>query len=286
MVGQTQVVEPLSIALQASRGRGEPLGHTLLDGPPGLGKTTISRCIAEDMGTEPHELNATTVSKTADIVPVLSRLAKGDVLFIDEIHRLPTKVEEFLYPCMEDYQARLLVSGRAVCMSLHPFTLVGATTRAGLLTKPFQDRFINRYSLKWYGHKDLGQIAKLSAVKLKVKITDQAAQHLARVSRGTPRLVNNYLRAARDRDDYITLEVIQDTLLALGVDEHGLRGLDYQYLTALREIFKGGPTGIRAIAAATAIDIDTLLYEVEPFLLQTGHITLTPRGRMLCVKKR
>jgi len=290
MVGQRAVFERLSIAVDASRKRGETLGHILLDGPPGLGKTTFATCIPKELGTTLQIASGAALAAPKDLLPYLTNCAEGSVLFIDEIHRMPIAVEEFLYPAMEDFRIDITlgdgVSARTINMPLRPFTLVGATTRPGLLSAPLRDRFVMREHLDFYSREDLAEIVRRSAVKLDMPMDDATADEIAQRSRGTPRLANNRLRWIRDfstsrAEGSIDVEIARTALEMQGIDELGLDGFDRRYLETIQRVFAGGPVGIEAIAHTMSSATDTLEDDVEPFLLRCELVVRTPRGRRL-----
>ena len=288
MIGQREVYARLEIAVDATRKRGETLGHILFDGPPGLGKTTFAMCIPRDLGVSLQIASGAALSAPKDLIPYLTNAEEGSVLFIDEIHRLPKAVEEFLYPAMEDFRIDIAlgegVNARTINMPLRPFTLIGATTRAGLLSAPLRDRFQMREHLDFYTVEELTEIVRRSASKLQVAIVDEAAREIASRSRGTPRLANNRLRWVRDyvtskADGRISLELAHAALSMQEVDVLGLDGQDRKYLETILRIFHGGPVGVEAVAHTMNLATDTLEDEVEPFLLRTGLVIRTPRGR-------
>ena len=290
MVGQRAVFERLSIAVDASRKRGETLGHILLDGPPGLGKTTFATCIPKELGTTLQIASGAALAAPKDLLPYLTNCAEGSVLFVDEIHRMPIAVEEFLYPAMEDFRIDITlgdgVSARTINMPLRPFTLVGATTRPGLLSAPLRDRFVMREHLDFYSREDLAEIVRRSAVKLDMPMDDATADEIAQRSRGTPRLANNRLRWIRDfstsrAEGSIDVEIARTALEMQGIDELGLDGFDRRYLETIQRVFAGGPVGIEAIAHTMSSATDTLEDDVEPFLLRCELVVRTPRGRRL-----
>jgi len=293
MVGQRDVYERLMIAVDAAQKRGEVLGHILLDGPPGLGKTTFATCIPRELGTTLQIASGAALAAPKDLLPYLSNAAEGSVLFIDEIHRLPIAVEEFLYPAMEDFRIDITlgdgVAARTINMPLRPFTLVGATTRAGLISAPLRDRFVIREHLDYYTPAELAEIVRRSAVKLAMPMDDASADEIARRSRGTPRLANNRLRWIRDfstsrADDQISVEIARAALEMQGIDELGLDGFDRKYLETIQRVFAGGPVGIEAIAHTMSAAPDTLEDDVEPFLLRQELVIRTPRGRKITPK--
>ena len=292
MVGQTEVHERLKIAVDAAKKRGEPLGHVLFNGPPGLGKTTFATCIPRELGVSLQIASGATLAAPKDLLPYLTNAEERSVLFIDEIHRLPKAVEEFMYPAMEDFRIDITlgegVNARTVNMALRPFTLIGATTRTGLLSAPLRDRFQIREHLDFYSVEELSEIVRRNAVKLRVEISDEAATEIARRSRGTPRVANNRLRWAHDyvtskADGQITLQLALDALEMLGIDTLGLDSQDRKYLETILRVFHGGPVGVEAIAHTMCGEIDTLSDEVEPFLLRSELVVRTPRGRKLTV---
>ncbi|MDA7951579.1 MAG: Holliday junction branch migration DNA helicase RuvB [Pirellulaceae bacterium] len=293
MIGQKEVYARLMIAVDAARKRGEPLGHVLFDGPPGLGKTTFATCIPRELGA-PIQLTSGPVLKAPkDLVPYLTNAQEGSVLFIDEIHRLPKTVEEYLYTAMEDFRVDLVigegVNARTHNLWLKPFTLIGATTRTGLLSAPLRDRFQIREHLDFYQIDELQKIVGINAEKLKVGIDDEAAQEIAVRSRGTPRIANNHLRWVRDyatskADSRIDREIARQALKMSGVDGKGLDSQDRKYLETLMRVFGGGPAGVEAIAHTMNAVVDTLSDEVEPFLLRSELVVRTPRGRVATAK--
>ena len=293
MIGQRAVYERLEIAIDAARKRGETLGHILLDGPPGLGKTTFATCIPNELGTSLQIASGAALAAPKDLLPYLTNAAEGSVLFIDEIHRLPIAVEEFLYPAMEDFRIDITlgdgVAARTINMPLKPFTLVGATTRAGLLSAPLRDRFVIREHLDYYSPDELAQIVHRSAGKLQMPMDAETADEIARRSRGTPRLANNRLRWIRDystsrTEGRLDVEIARAALAMQGIDEIGLDGFDRKYLETIQRVFAGGPVGIEAIAHTMSSAPDTLEDDVEPFLLRCELVIRTPRGRKLTPK--
>lgn len=289
-IGQTAVKENLSIFIEAAKNRNESLDHVLLFGPPGLGKTTLATIIANEMGVNIKTTSGPMIERSGDLAAILSVLEPGDVLFIDEIHRLPRSIEEVLYPAMEDYVLDIVVgkdeSARSIRVDLAPFTLVGATTRAGDLSAPLRDRFgvINR--LEYYTEEQLKSIVKRTAIVYEIEMDDQAALELARRSRGTPRIANRLFRRVRDYaqvigDGVITHQISKLALDRLDIDELGLDYVDHKYLMGIIERFGGGPCGIEAIAASIGEEAQTLEDVYEPYLLQMGFIKRTPRGRVI-----
>ena len=287
-VGQDEVVETLKIAIQAATQREEPMDHVLFHGPPGLGKTTLAHIIANEMNGNLTVTSGPALEKGGDLVGILTHLEVGDILFIDEIHRTPKTVEEFMYPAMEDFAIDFIfdkgVHARSHRYRLNRFTLVGATTRVGLLSAPLRDRFVIFRSLNFYKDDDLVKIAKRSAKLLNVEIDNAGAVELAKRSRGTPRIVNRLLKRVRDysqvkADGVITQATVEGALELEGVDKNGLTDLDRRYLKTIIEYYTGGPVGIEAIAATLQEESDTLVDIVEPYLLKIGFVLRTSSGR-------
>ena len=288
-IGQRQVKENLRVYMKAARGRREALDHVLLTGPPGLGKTTLANIIANEMGAELRSTAGPAIEKAGDIAALLTNLQEGDVLFIDEIHRLLPALEEKLYPAMEDYQLDLLIgqgaAARSIKLELPKFTLIGATTRAGLITAPLRGRFGIVFHLDFYPHEDLEVICKRSAEILGVAIDNEGAREIARRSRGTPRIVNRLLRRVRDYaevdyDGRINKDVANDALNRMEVDTYGLDEMDRKLLLTIIEKFSGGPVGLGTISASIHEEKDSIEEIIEPYLIQIGFLDRTPRGRL------
>jgi Holliday junction DNA helicase RuvB len=289
-VGQTELVERVRIAVQAARSRGEPVDHVLLHGPPGLGKTTLAHVIAAEMGTRAVVTSGPALTKAGDLVGTLTRLGQGDVLFIDEIHRLPAAVEEYIYPAMEEYRVDFTVDqgmhARMVTLPIKPFTLIGATTRAGLLTQALRSRFGLAHHLDFYGQEELERIVARAAELLGVAVDAASVTALASRSRGTPRVALRLLRRVRDWAQVrgrgrIDADAVRAGLELEGVDAGGLDELDRKYLRTLARTYRGGPVGLETLAATIGEDADTLEDLVEPFLLRSGLLARTRQGRRL-----
>src|SRR5438128_1634392 len=288
VIGQKAVVERLRILINGSKILKEPLAHILFDGPPGLGKTTFATVLPNELGTTIQMTSGPALSKPADLMPFLTNASEGSIIFIDEIHRMPRVVEEFIYPAMEDFRADIVlgegINARTLSIPLKRFTLIGATTRSGMLSGPMRDRFKMHEHLEFYTVDELAQIIRINARKLRTQIADDAALELARRSRGTPRVANARLWwsrnfSASERDGTITLETAKAALALAEVDSEGLDKQDRRYLETLIGVFEGGPTGAEALAATMNLPVDTLSEEIEPYLLREQYIVRGPRGR-------
>lgn len=293
-VGQDEIKENLRVFIKAAKMRNEPLDHVLLYGPPGLGKTTLAHIIANELGTNLRTASGPSIEKSGDLAAILSNLEPGDVLFIDEIHRLPSFIEEILYPAMEDFEIDLVIGGdgaksKSVKIDLPPFTLVGATTRAGDLSSPLRDRFGIVSKLEYYTYEELAKIVKRSGRVFDIEVTDDAAMEIARRSRKTPRVANRLFRRVRDfalveGNGIIDLDITIKSLKRLHVDDSGLDNIDREYLTSLIEKFNGGPVGVETISTSIGEEVSTVEDVVEPYLLQEGFIKRTRSGRIATEK--
>lgn len=288
-VGQEKVKERLKVYIQAAKARGEPLDHVLLLSPPGLGKTTLAHIIAHEMGVQIKVSSGPALERPGDLAAILTHLSPGDILFVDEIHRLRPQVEEILYPAMEDWRLPIVLGegphARCLELSLAPFTLIGATTREGLLTTPLRDRFEMVFRLEFYRPEELAEILRRAAPRLGVEIEPEAAWELATRARGTPRIALRLLRRARDvaqvqGHSRLTLDVARETLRMLGIDEEGLDELDRRILAVMMDRFDGGPVGLETLAAALGEDPETIAELYEPYLIALGFIRKTPQGRV------
>lgn len=292
-IGQSEVKENIHVFIEAAKMRNETLDHVLLYGPPGLGKTTLAYIIAREMGVNIKTASGPSIEKSGDLAAILSTLEPGDVLFIDEIHRMPRYIEEILYPAMEDFTLDIIIgsegNSRNIKIDLPPFTLVGATTRAGDLSSPLRDRFGIVSKLKFYTDDELSAIVRRTSRVLKMDITDEAALELAKRSRGTPRIANRLFKRVRDfalvdKKEVIDLEVMKKALDRLKVDKGGLDEADHQLLRAIIERFNGGPVGIEALASSIGEEVSTIEDVMEPYLLQEGYLKRTSRGRCVTPK--
>ena len=292
-IGQSEVKENIHVFIEAAKMRNETIDHVLLYGPPGLGKTTLAYIIAREMGVNIKTASGPSIEKSGDLAAILSTLEPGDVLFIDEIHRMPRYIEEILYPAMEDFTLDIIIgsegNSRNIKIDLPPFTLVGATTRAGDLSSPLRDRFGIVSKLKFYTDDELSAIVKRTSRVLKMDITDEAALELAKRSRGTPRIANRLFKRVRDfalvdKKEVIDLEVMKKALDRLKVDKGGLDEADHQLLRAINERFNGGPVGIEALASSIGEEVSTIEDVMEPYLLQEGYLKRTSRGRCVTPK--
>lgn len=293
MVGQREVAKRLQIVVDAAMKRDEPLGHILFDGPPGLGKTTFATCIPKDLGVNFQLTSGPAIQAPKDLVPYLTNADERSVLFIDEIHRIPKAVEEYLYTAMEDFRIDIVLgegtNARTINLQIKPFTLIGATTRSGMLSAPLRDRFILREHLDFYTDEELAEIVGRNAKKLGVTIDEDAAFEISKRSRSTPRVANNRLRWVRDyatsrADGHVTVQLAREAMEMQAIDDLGLDKQDRNYLSTIIRVFGGGPAGIEAIAHTMNAAPDTLADEVEPFLLRTELVVRTPRGRVVTPK--
>ncbi len=288
-VGQSDLVAGLRVAVEAAQKRGEPLEHMLFSGPPGLGKTSLAHIIAQEMNARITVTSGPAIDRAGDFIGILTGLESGDILFIDEIHRLNKSIEEFLYPAMENYKIDFVVDkgpyAKTVNFNLKPFTLIGATTRSGLLASPMRDRFGIFYHLDFYKQEDLAHIVRASATKLGITIDAEAAMALALRARGTPRIANRLLRRVRDYaqvksgKNVIDVAIVEQTMTALGIDPNGLDDLDRRLINIIKTQYSGGPVGIEALAATLNEEADTIVDVVEPYLLKAGFLRRTGRGR-------
>jgi len=290
-VGQKDVVGNLQVSVQAAKQRGEPIEHMLFSGPPGLGKTSLANIVAHETGARITVTSGPAIDRAGDLIGILTNLEAGDILFIDEIHRLSKVVEEFLYPAMENFKIDFVVDkgpyAKTINFNLKPFTLIGATTRSGLLSSPLRDRFGIFYHLEFYKPEELSEIVMRSAKKLNVAIYEPAAVEISRRARGTPRIANRLLRRVRDyaqvktSGDKITEDTVCEAMQTLRIDQNGLDDIDRKLLNVIQDHYKGGPVGIETLAATLNEEIDTLVDVIEPYLLKIGFLKRTPRGREL-----
>ncbi len=292
-VGQTNIIKTLRITIEAAQKRGEPLEHILLAGPPGLGKTSLAYCIANAMGVKLTSTSGPAIERAGDLIGILTNLDKGDILFIDEIHRLSRVVEEFLYPAMENYQIDFVIDkgpyAKSIKFNLKPFTLIGATTRQGSISGPLRSRFGLFFNFEFYNTDELSLIIRKSGLHLNLDIEREAVYEIARRSRGTPRLANRLLRRVRDYAQVkgrplAGREIVEEALNSLKIDKAGLDEFDRRYLKVLIEIYKGGPAGVEALSASLNESADTLIDVIEPYLLQIGFIKRGNRGRLATEK--
>ncbi len=290
-IGQRELVANIRVSIQAAQKRDEPLEHILFSGPPGLGKTSLANIVANEMGARITITSGPAISRAGDLIGILTNLEKGDVLFIDEIHRLSKTVEEFLYPAMENFQIDFIVDkgpyAKTIKFNLKPFTLIGATTRSGLLASPMRDRFGISHHLDFYEPAELAEIVLSSARKLNVSIEGAAAEEIARRARGTPRIANRLLRRVRDfaqvktGGNTITLDLVRTSMATLNIDDAGLDMADRKLIRIIKDHYQGGPVGVETLAATLNEEVDTLVDVVEPYLLKIGFLRRTPRGREL-----
>ena len=288
-IGHKDIADNLKVSIQAAKQRKEPLEHVLLSGPPGLGKTSLAHILAHEMSSKITATSGPAIERAGDLIGILTNLEKGDILFIDEIHRLSKVVEEFLYPAMESFQIDFVIDkgpyAKTIKFNLKPFTLVGATTRSGLLAAPLRGRFGIFYNLDFYSVEDLAKIIKHSSKILGIEVEDAAAEEIGRRSRGTPRIANRLLRRIRDyaqvaKIDKVTSEIASKSLNDLGIDKAGLDDLDRKVLKLIITTYSGGPVGVEAVAASLNEEVDTVEDTVEPYLLKAGYLKRTSRGRM------
>jgi len=290
-IGQKDLVENLRVSIKAAKQRGEPIEHMLFSGPPGLGKTSLSYIMAHEMGVRITVTSGPAITRAGDLIGILTNMEQGDILFIDEIHRLSKVVEEFLYPAMENFKIDFVVDqgphARTINFTLKPFTIVGATTRSGLLASPLRDRFGIFHHLEFYGTEDLCAIVLASAKKLNVQLADDAAIEIARRARGTPRIANRLLRRVRDyvqvktSQSEIKPQMVLEAMKTLGIDDRGLDEIDRRLLRILDQNYQGGPVGVETLAATLNEEVDTIVDVLEPYLLKIGFLKRTARGREL-----